>query len=183
MILTDVLWVYDYDAANASSSSSSLCFLASSSKKSCSPSPSMTEVKLLRERPILWSVTRSYKQRLSADGMINAERGSYLWIVVSPDLLTAVGTADKVTSSITSLRDVLSELFVHQSSTQNLESPSPILYVMLESGDPPPVEIHTWCWLLSSCIDTVIPVGTWVSLTADSVLLTCYTGNQYQNQL
>ena len=32
----------------------------------------------------------------------------------------------------------------------------------------------TWCCDLSSCMETVIPVGVWVKRTADSVLFTCY---------
>lgn len=36
----------------------------------------------------------------------------------------------------------------------------------------------TRCWLRSSCIETVIPVGRCVSLTADSVLFTCCCGEQ-----
>ncbi len=43
----------------------------------------------------------------------------------------------------------------------------------ISHGSPDVAHIVTWCWLRSSCIETVIPLGMWVKRTADSVLLTC----------
>ena len=38
----------------------------------------------------------------------------------------------------------------------------------------PQNHMSTWCCDLSSCMETVMPVGVWVKRTADSVLFTCY---------
>ena len=100
---------------------------------------------------------------------------SHLSVVISPNFLAAVCCLDEILSDSPSLSHLLGKFLVHQTCGKHLECPPLVLDLdVTDDAVEPRNQVHTWCCDLSSCMDTVIPLGMWVRRTADSVLFTCY---------
>jgi hypothetical protein len=84
----------------------------------------------------------------------------HLCIVIRPNFLAAVRCLHEILSDGPSLSHLFGKFLVHQTCGKHLECPPLILGLdvtngVLESKN----QMHTWCCDLSSCMETVIPLG------------------------
>ena len=106
---------------------------------------------------------------------LNKSFSFHLGIIICPNFLAAIRCLYKIVSDSSPLGHLLGEFLVHQTCSKNLESPALVLGRDINGGGTGSRKTFlTWCCDLSSCMETVIPDGTWVKRTADSVLFTCY---------
>ena len=91
---------------------------------------------------------------------LDANYLSHLGIVIRPNLLAAICCLDEIFSDSPSLSHVLGKFLIHQARRKYLQGPPLVLYLDVSNDAPGPRnQIHTWCCDLSSCMETVIPVG------------------------
>ena len=92
--------------------------------------------------------------------LLSVNYSSYLCIVICSNFLAAVRSLDKILSDSPSLGHLLGKFLVHQTCGKHLECPPLILDLdVTDDAVEPKNQVHTWCCDLSSCMETVIPLG------------------------